>query len=68
MLETSQALQTLTTSEIISRGTALRIVSPVYDVEDLTAEQTLIEQEVQDRDQRAMDMQARVQAKETLPE
>ncbi len=68
MLETSQALQTLTTSEIISRGTALRIVSPVYDVEDLTAEQTLIEQEVQDRDQRAMDMQAQVQAKETLPE
>ena len=64
----SQALQTLTTSEIISRGTALRIVSPVYDVEDLTAEQTLIEQEVQDRDQRAMDMQAQVQAKETLPE
>jgi hypothetical protein len=39
----------------------------VYDVENLPAEQTLIEQEVADRDQRAMDMQAQVQAKETLP-
>ena len=67
MLETSQTLATLTTSEIISRETALRVVSPVYDVEDLPTELSQIETEVKERDQRAVDMQAQVQAKETLP-
>ena len=62
----ASTLAALTSSGIVSRATATRVVAPSLDIEDLAAERALIATETAESDARVQALAAQVQAKEAL--
>ncbi len=63
----AQALATLSDAGHISRQTAVKSIAPMYDVEDVDLEMTLIAEDEAAADARALAQGAQVKAAETLP-
>lgn len=65
-LESSQAIQTLITNEVLSKETATTIVASHYDIENTDLERSQIDTEIAEQDARLAAMAAATQAKTSV--